>query len=135
MNTAVGSPPDFFVEIPPDSAKTPPWFDEALATPRREGWLDSAGCPIHYSSWGNPANPGVLLLHWFLAHAKDSGPPGSVVIVYGEQSKLFDADSAEYFRECGGEHIPIIGIPDARHHLMLDQPLAFATVLRTILAM
>jgi pimeloyl-ACP methyl ester carboxylesterase len=317
MNTTAASPPDFSVEIPPDSAKTPQWFDEALATPRQEGWVDSAGCPIHYFSWGNPANPGVLLLHGFLAHsrcfafiapllaadfhvvaydfsgmgdsgsreaypdqvrlqelmdvahetglfdnehkptivahsygggvgliameqrrehfsrlvicdlmtlrperlkahAKDSGPPGSqdpkrpnriypdyetakgrfvlsphqkvneeylfdymayhslkeveggwswkfhpsvfepsadiherlraqgkriasapgsLVIVYGEQSKLFDADSAEYVRECGGEHIPMIGIPDARHHLMLDQPIAFATVLRTILAM
>jgi len=28
----------------------------------------------------------------------------------------------------------MIGIPDARHHLMLDQPVAFACVLRTLLA-
>src|SRR5690606_21227099 len=34
------------------------------------GWLDSDGCPIHYFSWGDPANPGVLLLHGFLAHAR-----------------------------------------------------------------
>jgi len=317
MNTVAASPPDLSVEIPSDSAATPQWFDQALAMPRQEGWVDSAGCAIHYFSWGNPANPGVLLLHGFLAHsrcfafiapllaadfyvvaydfsgmgdsgareaypdqirlqelmdvahetglfnnehkptivahsyggsvglttmeqrrehfsrlvicdlmtlrperlkdhAKDNGPPGSqdskrpnriypdyatakgrfvlspaqkvneeylfdymayhslregeggwswkfdpsvfesstdlhehllfqgerianvpgpVVIVYGEQSKLFDADSAEYVRECGGGHIPMIGIPDARHHLMLDQPIAFATVLRTILAM
>lgn len=317
MDTFVASSPDCTVEIPPDSAKTPRWFDEALATPRREGWVDSTACPIHYFSWGNPANPGILLLHGFLAHSrcfafiapllaadfhvvaydfsgmgdsgaretypdqvrlqelmdvaqetklfsndhkptivahsyggsvgllameqrrenfsrlvicdlmtlrperlkahfKDSAPPGSqdpkrpnriypdyetakgrfvlsppqdvneeylfdymayhslkkveggwswkfdpsvfsprtdlherllaqgkriasapgpVVIVYGEQSSLFDADSAEYVRECGGRHIPMIEIPDARHHLMLDQPVAFASVLRTILAM
>jgi pimeloyl-ACP methyl ester carboxylesterase len=61
--------------------------------------------------------------------------PGTIVIVYGEQSELFDADSADYVRECGGGHIPMIGIPDARHHLMLDQPLAFASVLRAILVM
>ena len=60
--------------------------------------------------------------------------PGDIVIVYGEESELFDADSVEYIRECGGGHIPMIGIPDARHHLMLDQPVAFATVLRTLLA-
>ncbi len=317
MDTALASSPDLSVEIPVDSTKTPQWFDEALTTPRQEGWLDSAGCPIHYFSWGNPSNPGVLLLHGFLAHArcfafiapllakdyyvvaydfsgmgdsgmreeypdevrlqelmdvaretglldngrkptiiahsyggsvgltamercherfsrlvicdlmtlrperlkahaKDSGPPGSqdpnrpnrvypdyetakgrfvlsppqkvndeylfdymayhslkeveggwswkfhpsvfgrstdvherllaqgkrianapgpLVIVYGEQSALFDADSADYVRECGGGHIPMIAIPDARHHLMLDQPIAFASALRAILVM
>ncbi|MCB1687574.1 MAG: alpha/beta hydrolase [Halioglobus sp.] len=318
MPGTVASSPDLAVEIPADSTGTPPWFEAALATPRREGWLDSAGCSIHYFSWGEPTNPGVLLLHGFLAHARcfafiapllakdyyvvaydfsgmgDSGaregypdevrlqelldvaggtglfeggekptiiahsyggsvgllameqcgeqfsglvicdlmtlrperliahakegggPPGSqdpkrpnrvypdyetakarfvlsppqkvneaylfdymafhslkeveggwswkfhpsvfqrtanlhermlaqarrianapgrVVIVYGEESVAFDADSAEYVREAGGGHIPMIGIPDARHHLMLDQPIAFACVLRTILSL
>ena len=317
MNVPVASPPNLSLEIPADSTTTPQWFEEALATPRRQGWLDSAGCPIHYFSWGDPSRPGVLLLHGFLAHArcfafiapfltkeyyvvaydfsgmgdsgvrdaypdevrlqelmdvardtglfdngqkpsiiahsyggtvgllamescheqfsrlvicdlmtlrperlvahsKEGGPPGSqdpqrpnriypdyvtakgrfvlsppqkvnetylfdymayhslkevaegwtwkfhpsvfersvdlherflaqarriarapgpIVIVYGEQSELFDADSADYVRECGGGHIPMIAIPDARHHLMLDQPLAFASVLRAILAM
>lgn len=317
MDITVATSPELSVEIPIDSAKTPQWFEEALATPRREGWVDSAGCPIHYFSWGNPANPGVLLLHGFLAHArcfafiapflardyhvvaydfsgmgdsgvrgaypdevrlqelmdvaretglfnneqkpaiiahsyggsigliamercheqfsrlvicdlmtlrperlkvqgKEHGPPGSqdpqrpnrvypdyvtakgrfvlsppqkvneaylfdymayhslkevdggwtwkfhpsvferstdmrerllaqatrianapgsIVIVYGEQSALFDADSADYVRECGGGHIPMIAIPDARHHLMLDQPVAFASVLKAILVM
>lgn len=316
MDTSVASSPDLSVEIPADSASTPAWFKDALAEPRREDWLDSAGCPIHYFSWGDPAKPGLLLLHGFLAHARcfafiapllakdfhvvaydfsgmgDSGargeypaevrlqelldvaqgtglfnsghkptiiahsyggsvgvltmeqcheqfsaliicdlmtlrperlkahakegggPPGSqdstrpnrvypdyetakgrfvlsppqkvneaylfdymayhslkeveggwswkfhpsvfertsdlherllaqgkrianapgrIVIVYGEESELFDADSAEYVRECGGEHIPMIGIPDARHHLMLDQPIAFACVLKALL--
>ncbi|MDE0950518.1 MAG: alpha/beta hydrolase [Halioglobus sp.] len=317
METAAASSPDLSAEIPVDSTATPRWFEEALATPRREGWLDSAGCPIHYFSWGDPSNPGVLLLHGFLAHArcfafiapllakdyhvvaydfsgmgdsgvreaypdevrlhelmdvaretglfdnnhkptivahsyggsvgliameqyhekfsrlvicdlmtlrpqrlkahaKESGPPGSqdpkrpnrvypdyetakgrfvlsppqkvneaylfdymayhslkevqggwswkfhpsvferstdvharllaqgtriadapgsMVIVYGEQSALFDADSADYVRECGGGHIPMIAIPAARHHLMLDQPVAFASVLKAILVM
>lgn len=317
MNIAVASPPNLSLEIPTDSNPTPQWFEDALTTPRREGWLDSAGCPIHYFSWGDPSKPGVLLLHGFLAHARcfafiapflakdyyvvaydfsgmgDSGvreaypdevrlqelldvaagtglfengrkpsiiahsyggsiglvamerchekfsrlvicdlmtlrperllahardgggPPGSqdpqrpnriypdyatakgrfvlsppqtvnepylfdymayhslkqveggwswkfhpsvferstdqhqrlltqarrigsapgpIVIVYGEQSALFDADSAEYVRESGGGHIPMIAIPDARHHLMLDQPVAFACVLKTLLA-
>ena len=317
MDIAEASARDLSVEIPVDSTKTPQWFEQALTAPRQEGWVDSAACPIHYFSWGKPSNPGVLLLHGFLAHArcfafiapllaKDhyvvaydfsgmgdsgvreeypdevrlqelidvaretglfdngrkptiiahsyggtvgltameqcheqfsglvicdlmtlrperlkahaelSGPPGSqdpkrpnrvypdyetakgryvlsppqkvneaylydymayhslkeveggwswkfhpsvfgsgtdmheqllaqgkrianapgsIVIVYGEQSELFDADSANYVRECGGGHIPIIGIPDARHHLMLDQPVAFASVLKAILVM
>lgn len=311
-----GLTPDLTLEIPQDSAPTPDWFRATLAVPRREGYVDAAGCNVHYFSWGDPANPGVLLLHGFLAHARcfafiapflaqnhhvvaydfsgmgDSGvrenypdelrleellavaqntglfmtgtkpaiiahsyggsigllameryherfarlvicdlmtlrperlgahreergappsqehkrpnriypdyetakgrfilsppqkvnepclfdymafhslkeveggwtwkfdpsvfertgdlhekllaqgrrmaaAPGDIVIVYGEESELFDADSADYIVECGGGHIPMIGIPDARHHLMLDQPLAFASVLRTLLA-
>jgi len=53
--------------------------------------------------------------------------------VYGAQSLLFTPDSVDYVRELGGTDIPIIAIPKAYHHLMLDQPLAFVTALRTIL--
>jgi pimeloyl-ACP methyl ester carboxylesterase len=60
--------------------------------------------------------------------------PGRKAIVYGRNSLLFDDDSADYIRECGGQDIPIIGIPHAHHHLMLDQPIAFASVLDTVLA-
>lgn len=315
MNTNVAISPDLATEIPADSTATPAWFKQALGAPRREGWLDSGDCSIHYFSWGDPAKPGVLLLHGFLAHARcfafiaplladdyhvvaydfsgmgDSGTrdeypdsvriqelmdvaqqtglfesgrkpaivahsyggsiglaaveesherfsglvicdlmtlrperlashmpedepqkaprkarpnkvypdyaaakerfvlsppqavnepylfdymayhsleeveggwswkfhpgvfmpltdlpehmlrqtkriaaaPGDVVIVYGQQSELFDADSAQYLRECGGEHLPMIEIPEARHHLMLDQPIAFVSVLRAVL--
>jgi len=34
----------------------------------------------------------------------------------------------------GGNDIPIIAIPEARHHLMLDQPLAFVAALRSVLS-
>jgi pimeloyl-ACP methyl ester carboxylesterase len=60
--------------------------------------------------------------------------PGRKALVYGQNSVLFDDDSADYVRECGGVHIPIIGIPGAAHHLMLDQPIAFACVLKALLA-
>ena len=59
--------------------------------------------------------------------------PGRKAIVYGEQSLLFTPDSADYVRELGGTDIPIIAVPQARHHLMLDQPLAFTAALRTVL--
>lgn len=61
--------------------------------------------------------------------------PGRIAIVYGQQSDLFDDDSADYVRECGGGHIPMIGIPNAKHHLMLDEPIAFVTALRSVLAL
>lgn len=60
--------------------------------------------------------------------------PHRLAIIYGENSKLFDDDSAAYLRELGGDHIPMIAIPEAEHHLMLDQPLALVTALRALLA-
>lgn len=59
--------------------------------------------------------------------------PGRKAIVYGEKSRLFDTDSAAWLRELGGHDLPIIAVPEARHHLMLDQPLAFVTALRAVL--
>ena len=60
--------------------------------------------------------------------------PGRKAIVYGQDSVLFDDDSADYLRECGGNDIPTIGIPGARHHLMLDGPIACVSALRAVLA-
>jgi pimeloyl-ACP methyl ester carboxylesterase len=59
---------------------------------------------------------------------------GRVAIIYGRESMLFTPDSADYIRQLGGDSIPIIDIPNARHHLMLDQPIAFATALKSVLA-
>lgn len=315
MNTAVTAVPDLSKELPPDAVDVPAWIQDALLVPREEGWVTSNGCDIHYFRWGNPENPGLLLMHGFLAHARcygfiapflaqnfhvvafdlsgmgDSGvrdtypdalraaevedvaratglfehavkpiviahsygghvaltamqtradlfgglvicdlmvlrperlqhhldnempmrsdtsrpnrvypdyetakgrfvlsppqpasvpslfeymayhslkeveggwtwkfhhsvfqsdfgqrermfrqgqtiadAPGRKAIVYGQDSVLFDDDSANYVRECGATDVPMIGIPGARHHLMLDEPIAFVSVLRTILA-
>ena len=70
MNTAVTTLLDIDAEIPADSALVPKWFEQALAVPREEGWLESQGCPIHYFRWGDPSKPGLLLMHGFLAHAR-----------------------------------------------------------------
>ncbi|MBQ0772037.1 alpha/beta hydrolase [Parasphingorhabdus sp.] len=61
--------------------------------------------------------------------------PHRLAMIYGENSKLFDADSAAYIRELGGSHVPMIAVPEAEHHLMLDQPLALVTALRSVLAL
>jgi hypothetical protein len=39
----------------------------------------------------------------------------------------------ELSTELNTDRIPMIGIPEARHHLMLDQPIAFANVLESVL--
>src|SRR3546814_10163443 len=61
--------------------------------------------------------------------------PGRKAIVHGGMSQIFTPESAEYVRELGGGDIPIIAVAAARHHLMLDQHLAFVTALRSILAL
>ncbi|MXO57853.1 alpha/beta fold hydrolase [Altererythrobacter gangjinensis] len=59
--------------------------------------------------------------------------PGRKAVIYGEQSLLFNADSAAYLRELGGIDFPIISVPQAQHHLMLDQPVAMIAALRSVL--
>lgn len=50
---------------------------------------------------------------------------GRIVIVYGEESELFDVDSAEYVHEYRGGHIPMIGIPGS---LLMAVPLQTSVV-------
>lgn len=75
---------------------------------------------------------------WLKAGERVVTAPGRKAIVYGENSKLFSADSELYMRELLAQfelpNFPIVGVPHAAHHLMLDQPIALAAVLRTILA-
>ncbi|MFH1329764.1 MAG: alpha/beta hydrolase [Actinomycetota bacterium] len=47
----------------------PPWFTAALAAPRREGRVDSGGCPINFLEWGEAACPGLVFVHGGAAHA------------------------------------------------------------------
>ena len=54
-------------------------------------------------------------------------------LIFGEQSALVSRDTAGYMSELMGPQAPVVEIPDARHHLMLDQPLAFVSALRTLL--
>src|SRR4030042_1829872 len=37
--------------------------------PRREGFVDAGGCPIHYLDWGDTGAPGLVLIHGGAAHA------------------------------------------------------------------
>ncbi len=57
-----------------------------------------------------------------------------VGVIYGEQSYLFSQDIADYMFKVLDKSVPFVGIPEAQHHLFLDQPLAFVSALRTLLA-
>ena len=54
-----------------DAAAEPPgWFTDALATPVVTGRTEVSGCPIAFRRWGDPAKPGILLVHGGGAHSR-----------------------------------------------------------------
>jgi pimeloyl-ACP methyl ester carboxylesterase len=56
-----------------------------------------------------------------------------IAIFRGEESALMPDNVGDYMQELLGHEVPFISIPHARHHVMLDQPLAFIAALRTLL--
>ena len=51
----------------------------------------------------------------------------------GEDSVVVPSDTVEYMSELLEHNAPVVSIPGAMHHLILDQPLAFVAALRTLL--
>ena len=62
-----GSPVEDLRHVNTDA---PEWFNNAFTVERREGWIDCGGTKVHFFSWGNPSNPGIILMHGFMAHAR-----------------------------------------------------------------
>jgi pimeloyl-ACP methyl ester carboxylesterase len=56
------------------------------------------------------------------------------VALFRAEFGLLTPDIGDYMYELLDRNAPVIEIPNAHHHLMLDQPLALVTGLRTILA-
>ncbi|WP_439815411.1 alpha/beta fold hydrolase [Zavarzinia sp. CC-PAN008] len=57
-----------------------------------------------------------------------------VAVFRGELSSLLPPETGEYMFHLLGRNAPVIEIPQARHHVMLDQPLAFVAALRALLS-
>ena len=57
-----------------------------------------------------------------------------VALFRGDLSVVVPPDIAEYMYEMLDRNAPVVSIPEAHHHLMLDQPIAFVAALRTLLA-
>jgi pimeloyl-ACP methyl ester carboxylesterase len=54
--------------------------------------------------------------------------------MWGERSKLVTPETAAYMRRLAPAGTPTVVIPDADHHVMVDQPLAFVAALRGLLS-
>ena len=57
-----------------------------------------------------------------------------VGLLFGELSPLIPPETSEYMYELLDRNAPVVEIPRAHHHLILDQPLAFVAALRALLA-
>ncbi len=60
--------------------------------------------------------------------------PCRVGVMYGDRSQLFTQEIADYMFEVLDSSVPFVAIPEADHHLFLDQPLPFVAALRALLA-
>jgi pimeloyl-ACP methyl ester carboxylesterase len=54
-------------------------------------------------------------------------------LIFGEKSALVSRSTASYMSQLMGPLAPIVEVPEAQHHVMLDQPLAFVAALRMLL--
>lgn len=120
-----------FVLAPPQDVQTPFLLEYMAYHSMRQvegGWTWKFDPMVFHRSENDQAQ-------WMQAPQRIADLPHRLAIVYGENSRLFNGDSAAYLRELGGSHIPMIAVPNAKHHLMLDQPLAFVTALRSVLAL
>ncbi len=57
-----------------------------------------------------------------------------VALMRGEFSTIVPPETGEYMVELLNRNAPLVEIPQAHHHLILDQPLAFIAALRALLA-
>ena len=57
-----------------------------------------------------------------------------LALIRGARSKVIQAEDADYVLSLIAPGSPYIEIPEAEHHVMIDQPVAFVATLRTLLA-
>jgi pimeloyl-ACP methyl ester carboxylesterase len=57
-----------------------------------------------------------------------------VALLRGEKSIVVPPETGQYMYELLNRRSPLVEIPEAHHHLILDQPLAFIAALRALLA-
>ena len=53
----------------PDDAAPPEWFRTAVATFPAHRDIEVEGARVHYRAWGDPALPGLVLVHGGAAHS------------------------------------------------------------------
>ncbi len=55
-------------------------------------------------------------------------------LIHGAEGALVTPEAVAFMRQRMGPESPMIKLPEARHHLIVDQPLAFASTLGALLS-
>ncbi|MEL6361690.1 MAG: alpha/beta hydrolase [Pseudomonadota bacterium] len=56
-----------------------------------------------------------------------------LAFIYGEKSEFSAGDGFDHLRRQSQGRAPLVLMPSVHHHLMMEEPIAFATTLRTLL--
>ena len=86
------------------------------------------------AGWTWKFDPRVFVNTLVSLHEELRSVTGRIALLRGEHSVIVPEDTAEYMYELMNRNAPVASIPDAYHHLIADQPLAFVAALRTLLA-
>jgi len=62
------------------------------------------------------------------------GARAPLALIRGAKSQLFHPEDAAYLKSLVAPGSPYVEIPEAEHHVMIDQPLAFVAALRALLS-
>ena len=95
--------------------------------------------------WTWKFDPGVFVNREGLVLSSHFAEPlgrveGRVAVLNGELSDVLDAEVRDHMVErlaaspAAAHGIPVIGVPHAHHHMMLDQPLGVVAAVRSVLA-
>ena len=84
--------------------------------------------------WTWKFDPRVFVLPPIALGEELAAVSSRVAVIRGERSVIVPPDTADYMYELLGRNAPVISIPEAYHHLILDQPIAFVSALRALLA-
>jgi pimeloyl-ACP methyl ester carboxylesterase len=87
------------------------------------------------SHWSWVSDPGTLVrTDHDVARCNLAAVTCPLLILRGARSRLVDAPVAAHVREMAPPHARFVEIPDADHHVLVDQPLATVAALRTWLS-
>lgn len=121
--------------VPPQPRRNPWLLDQVARDSLREG----------PDGWTWKFDPKLFVTRSGPRHPSEFGPELAqaacrLAIVSGERSAIVDDDVIDHMRElvagspAAAAGVPFVRIPDAYHHLLLDEPLATVTAIRAILA-
>ncbi len=136
-------------KVYPDLATAMEHFHLVPPQPCDNGWLleEIARTSLRQveGGWTWKFDPRVFVSREGPSHPSEFAPKLAsaacrIAVVNGERSSIVDAEVRAYMAEllagspAATAGVPFVEVPEAHHHLLLDQPLAVVTALRSVLA-